>query len=89
MANQLPTRMCDGCGQVWASGAFLDPTAKADCEFCGGSLVHRRRLPEGTTIGLSRMREPAVEHLPLPSPTHAHSRRLASPRASGGGQLDT
>jgi hypothetical protein len=69
MANQLPTRMCDGCGQVWASGAFLDPTAKADCEFCGGSLVHRRRLPEGTTIGLSRMREPAVEHVPLPSPT--------------------
>jgi len=61
MANNLPTRMCDGCGQVWASGAFLDPTATADCEFCGGNLVHRRRLPESASIGLSLMSETAVE----------------------------
>jgi hypothetical protein len=54
MANNLPTRMCDGCGQIWASGAFLDPTATADCEFCGGSLVHRRRLPEGLAAELAQ-----------------------------------
>ena len=27
MANELPTRRCDGCGQIWSSGRFLDPTA--------------------------------------------------------------
>jgi hypothetical protein len=55
MANNLPTRMCDGCGQVWASGAFLDPTATADCEFCGGNLVHRRRLPDGLAAELQQL----------------------------------
>jgi hypothetical protein len=55
MPNDLPTRMCDGCGQVWASGGFLDPTIEANCGFCGGSLVHRRRLPNARAVELQRM----------------------------------
>jgi hypothetical protein len=46
MTNKLPTRVCDGCGQIWSSGRFLDPTSRADCGFCGHSLQHRRRLPD-------------------------------------------
>ena len=45
MTNKLPTRVCDGCGQIWSSGRFLDPTSKANCSHCGGALVHRRRVP--------------------------------------------
>ena len=55
MSNDLPTRVCDGCGQVWASGSFLDPTIEAACGFCGGSLVHRRRLPNARAVELQRM----------------------------------
>ena len=50
MENDLPTRVCDGCGQIWSSGRFLDPTSRADCGFCGGSLVHQRRLPDGLVV---------------------------------------
>ena len=53
--SDLPTRACDGCGQVWASGSFLDPTTEAVCGFCGGSLVHRRRLPNARAVELQRM----------------------------------
>jgi hypothetical protein len=53
--SDLPTRACDGCGQVWASGSFLDPTTQAICGFCGGSLVHRRRLPNVRAVELERM----------------------------------
>jgi hypothetical protein len=66
MPNNLPTRMCDGCGQVWSSGSFLDPTTEAKCGFCGESLVHRRPLPEGE---VEWRREPILEQLPLPSRT--------------------
>jgi hypothetical protein len=55
MAHELPTRMCDECGQVWSSGSFLDPTIKADCGFCGASLVHRRRLPDGLADELEQL----------------------------------
>jgi hypothetical protein len=55
MANNLPTRACEECGQVWSSGSFLDPTIKADCGFCGASLVHRRRLPDGLEAELEQM----------------------------------
>ena len=55
MPNNLPTRMCDECGQVWSSGSFLDPTIKADCGFCGASLVHRRRLPDGLADELEQL----------------------------------
>jgi DNA-directed RNA polymerase subunit RPC12/RpoP len=65
MANNLPTRVCSGCGQIWASGRFLDPTAEAACGYCGGTLVHRRRLPDGVAVELGR--ESAVEQFPLPS----------------------
>jgi hypothetical protein len=61
MGNELPTRMCNGCGQVWSSGAFLDPTAQADCGFCGEALVHRRRLPDGLVVELEHLTaSPAV-----------------------------
>jgi hypothetical protein len=69
MANDLPTRVCDGCGQVWASGSFLDPTIEAACGFCGGALVHRRRLPNGVVVPLDRMTETPAEQLSLPSRT--------------------
>jgi hypothetical protein len=52
MANELPTRRCDGCGQIWSSGRFLDPTAKTACGFCGDSLPHRRRLPDAVTVAV-------------------------------------
>jgi hypothetical protein len=55
MDNELPTRMCDGCGQVWSSGSFLDPTTQADCGFCGSSLPHRRRLPDGLAVELEQL----------------------------------
>jgi hypothetical protein len=55
MDNELPTRMCDECGQIWCSGSFLDPTTQADCGFCGTSLVHRRRLPEGLAVELEQL----------------------------------
>jgi hypothetical protein len=55
MAHELPTRMCDECGQVWSSGSFLDPTIKADCGFCGSTLVHRRRLPDGLADELGQL----------------------------------
>jgi hypothetical protein len=55
MANDLPTRVCDECGQVWSSGSFLDPTIEADCGFCGASLRHRRRLPDGLTAELEQL----------------------------------
>lgn len=54
MASNLPTRVCDGCGQIWSSGRFLDPTSKADCGHCGGGLVHRRRLPDGLVAELQQ-----------------------------------
>lgn len=54
MASNLPTRVCDGCGQIWSSGRFLDPTSKADCGHCGGSLLHRRRLPDGLAVELQQ-----------------------------------
>ncbi|MBA3264244.1 MAG: hypothetical protein H0T69_17610 [Thermoleophilaceae bacterium] len=66
MANNLPTRRCDGCGQIWSSGSFLDPTTKADCGFCGASLPHRRRLPDGVGIEIEQLRESTLEQLPLP-----------------------
>ncbi|MEA2420056.1 MAG: hypothetical protein QOE60_2262 [Thermoleophilaceae bacterium] len=69
MANDLPTRVCNGCGQIWASGSFLDPTIRADCEFCGGALVHRRRLPSLVAVELTPVREPAVRKLSLPART--------------------
>jgi hypothetical protein len=69
VANNLPTRMCDGCGQIWASGSFLDPTVEASCEFCGGKLAHRRRLPNGVAVELGPVRESAAERLSLPSRT--------------------
>ena len=69
VADNLPTRMCDGCGQIWASGSFLDPTVEAACGFCGGTLMHRRRLPDGVALELGARRQPAVERLPLPSRT--------------------
>ena len=62
MGNELPTRRCDGCGQIWSSGRFLDPDAKADCGFCGESLTHRRRLPDGVGVELDLM----SQQLPLP-----------------------
>jgi hypothetical protein len=58
MPNDLPTRRCDGCGQIWSSGRFLDPTAEVDCGFCGASLPHRRRLPDSVAVELGRMGEP-------------------------------
>jgi hypothetical protein len=69
MANELPTRRCDGCGQIWSSGRFLDPTAKANCEFCGESLPHRRRLPSAASVEFELMSHPAPapeRELPLP-----------------------
>ena len=66
MRNDLPTRMCDGCGQVWASGSFLDPTVEAQCGYCGGCLPHRRRLPNAV----------AVELVPLPKPVSAREPEL-------------
>jgi ribosomal protein S27E len=66
MPNNLPTRMCDGCGQVWSSGSFLDPTTEAECGFCGEPLAHRRPLPDG---GVALLREQVVEQLPVPSQT--------------------
>ena len=62
MGHELPTRRCDGCGQIWSSGRFLDPDAKADCGFCGESLTHRRRLPDGVGVELDLM----SQQLPLP-----------------------
>jgi hypothetical protein len=47
--------MCDGCGQIWSSGSFLDPTTHADCGFCGATLVHRRRLPDGLATELQQL----------------------------------
>ncbi len=70
MTNELPTRRCDGCGQIWSSGRFLDPTAEANCGFCGDSLPHRRRLPAGVPVELELLAEraPAPERqLPLPA----------------------
>jgi hypothetical protein len=67
MSNDLPTRVCDGCGQVWASGSFLDPTIEANCGFCGGSLVHRRRLPSGVVVKLDRVNERPAKQLSVPS----------------------
>ena len=55
MPNELPTRMCEGCGQIWSSGSFLDPTTQAECGFCGSSLVHRRRLPAGLAVELGQL----------------------------------
>lgn len=55
MAQELPTRICDECGQIWSSGSFLDPTIKADCGDCGASLVHRRRLPGGLAEELEQL----------------------------------
>jgi hypothetical protein len=55
MANDLPTRMCNGCGQIWSSGSFLDPTTRADCGFCGESLEHRRQLPGGLATELDKL----------------------------------
>ena len=55
MANDLPTRLCEECGQIWSSGSFLDPTIKADCGFCGASLIHRRRLPDTLADELEQM----------------------------------
>ena len=55
MANDLPTRLCEECGQIWSSGSFLDPTIKADCGFCGASLVHRRRLPDALADELEQL----------------------------------
>jgi hypothetical protein len=54
MTNKLPTRVCDGCGQIWSSGRFLDPTSKANCSHCGGALVHRRRLPDSMATEFGR-----------------------------------
>jgi hypothetical protein len=61
MENELPTRVCDGCGQIWSSGSFLDPTTKADCGFCGASLVHRRRLPNGLAVELEQLSATAAD----------------------------
>jgi hypothetical protein len=60
MVNELPTRTCDGCGQVWSSGRFLDPDIKTDCGFCGESLPHRRSLPYVLAVELDRSSEPAA-----------------------------
>ena len=54
MASNLPTRVCDGCGQIWSSGRFLDPTSQASCGHCGGALLHRRRLPNALAVELGR-----------------------------------
>lgn len=67
MRNDLPTRMCNGCGQVWASGSFLDPTVEAECGYCGGRLNHRRRLPNGVAVELGPLRKPVADELPVPS----------------------
>jgi hypothetical protein len=67
MRNDLPTRICDGCGQVWASGRFLDPTVEAECGYCGGRLAHRRRLPDGVAVELTPLRRPVSEPLAVPS----------------------
>lgn len=60
--------MCDGCGQVWASGSFLDPTVKAECGYCGGRLAHRRRLPSGVALDLGQLRTPVAEPVSEPLP---------------------
>jgi ribosomal protein S27E len=39
MAGDLPTRMCEGCGQLWSSARFLDPTIEVECGLCGDRLV--------------------------------------------------
>jgi hypothetical protein len=67
MPNNLPTRVCDGCGQIWASGSFLDPTVEAECGYCGGRLAHRRRLPNGVAVELTPLRKPVSERLTLTS----------------------
>jgi hypothetical protein len=54
MANNLPTRVCDGCGQIWASGRFLDPTSVASCANCGSALQHRRRVPDSRATEFGR-----------------------------------
>jgi hypothetical protein len=64
MRNDLPTRMCDGCGQVWASGSFLDPTVEAQCGYCGGRLAHRRRLPNTVAVELTPLRKPVSAREP-------------------------
>jgi hypothetical protein len=64
MRNDLPTRMCDGCGQVWASGSFLDPTVEAECGYCGGRLPHRRRLPDTVAVELVPIRQPVSAREP-------------------------
>jgi hypothetical protein len=69
MANNLPTRLCDGCGQVWSSGSFLDPTTEAECGFCGERLIHRRSLANGVVVDLDQLRAPVVDQVPLPSRT--------------------
>lgn len=57
MADNLPRRMCDGCGQVWSSGSFLDPTTEASCGVCGEPLLHRRSRPNGVVVKLDRVTE--------------------------------
>jgi DNA-directed RNA polymerase subunit RPC12/RpoP len=69
MPNDLPTRVCDGCGQIWGSGSFLDPTIEAECGYCGGRLVHRRRVPNGKLVQLDRPTGTPTTRLPLPSRT--------------------
>lgn len=43
MAGDLPTGVCEGCGQVWSSARFLDPTIEVECGHCGGRLVRPGR----------------------------------------------
>ena len=83
MTNKLPTRVCDGCGQIWSSGRFLDPTSKANCSHCGGALVHRRRLPENLAAEFGRRSVLAPAHgIEMASSTNGASTNGASANGS-------
>lgn len=49
MTRNPTTRMCEGCGQLWSSARFLDPTVETSCATCGGRVV---RLSEAPTVPL-------------------------------------
>ena len=45
MTANSTTRVCEGCGELWWSARFLDPTVETSCAGCGGRVVRLSEAP--------------------------------------------